>query len=917
MENLQKLLLSLVVALFPLICVAQSSATISGRVVSEENGEKEGVAGVVIELISLRDTLSHKVTSTNASGNFIFKNISPANYRLITSLIGYKSDTTAISIKRGKSVTLPEIVLQIDNHDIDQVVINSLASRSQIKGDTISYNAAAYKVLPDADADELIEKIPGMKIENGKITTQGEEVKKILVDGKEFFGNNVQSALSTLPADAIAAIEVFDKLSDEAELSGIDDGNSYKTINIVTHSKMRTSITGKFNSTLALEPRSYDHTQHYANINSTLNLFRDKARTSLNLQFDNMNGNAQSKRGRAGVNYVNAWGKKDKLKLESSYNYNLANNYSSRQVDRDYFLSDKEVNSNSNSIYEHYTSSNNSHTKNNSHNINARIDYRITPRQRLTFRTQLTFNDSHSDGITQNNYFPVSGADATTLNSWNKGLLGNMALSSTGSYMIRLGEKAGRTINVNFGATYTSGSGDNDSYSEKSKKNTVRQQAVTENENYSFNIGVTYAEPLGKWTQATIGYNFNYRYSDSDKQTHLFDFENDMFFDEINPRYSNINNTEFLTQRTGPGFRFGKDGKSISGQLNYQHTRMSSDRVYPIAFKISNKSFQNLTYSINSRLKLSTKNLLTVKASSRTSNPNITQLQDVVNISNVNNIRTGNPNLKPSYTHQANINYTFTGVEKGTTFSVNFGGSTTTRLIIDSVVMNQPGYEVLDFDGEVVATLSAQGRFSKPVNAEQNWGINGGFSFAFPIKIIGCNFQFSTNVSLRQTPSILNGMVNYSNEQHIGGSVRLTSNFSKNFDFRINYSPTYSVVENSISSHSGNEYIRHQASGNLRAILNCGLTFQMNANYSQYVGLNTTSKKLNNEKIICDAALGMRMLKKRAELQFVVNDIFKQNNGFTHNINAQYTQISIRDIIGRYYGVKFTYNYRNFGKKRK
>lgn len=914
---MRKYLLLPTLILSTIMAVAQTEVTVSGVVITTENGIKSGVVGAQVELTSLRDTLNKKYTLTALEGAYQFKRVAAGKYRLVTSSLGYEADTMEVVVKRNSPLTVPEWEIRMSQHSIDQVEVTTLATRSTIKGDTISYNAAAYGVLPDADADELITKIPGMKVEDGKLTTQGEEVKKILVDGKEFFGNDIEAALSTLPADAIKAVEVFDKLSDEAEMSGIDDGNSYKTINIVTHNKVRTSMTGKLNATYAAEPRLYDRTQHYADINSNLNIFRDKSRTSLRLQLNNMNANAQSRRGVVGINYVNAWGEKDRLKLESSYTYNLGKSNTSRQTDRDYFLSDKDYNSTSSNIYEHYTSDNNTRSRNNRHNLNARLEYRISPRQRLNVRTQLSINDSHSHGSTTNNYFPISGADATTLGNWNTGAIDALTASLNGNYLLRIGEQAGRTLSVNFAATYSTSDATNESYSEKSKKNKVRQQAATDSKNYSFNLGSTYAEPLGEKAQLTFGYNINRRYSDANKLTHLFDFEDSVYLDEINPRYSNQNNTAFLTHRAGPGLRFNTKTTTITAQLNYQHVTMSSDRIYPIAFTISDKRFQNLTYAITTRVRVEKRHLLSLRINSSTSNPGISQLQDVVNISNINNIRTGNPNLKPSYTHQANIGYTRTDIERGTTFTANIRGAMTNNLIVDSIVMNQEGYQVRDFNGEVVATLSAQGRFSKPVNTDNSWNMNAGVGYSFPVRLLGSNLHFSANGSLRQTPSLLNDEMNLSKEYRLSGAIRLNSTFSKNLDFRLQYNPTYTHVINSISESRDNEFMRHQASGNIRAILNCGLTMYVNARYNRYVGLTERSRKMNNSEIICNAGIGMKLLRKRGELQLIVNDIFNQNKGFSHTTNVQYTQISTRDVIGRYYGIKFTYNYRNFGTKKR
>ena len=219
--------------------------------------------GAQIELMSLRDTLDKKYALTAIRGAYQFKQVQAGKYRVIASSLGYVADTMEITVERGKDLVIPEWEVEMERHKIDEVSVVTQAIRTSINGDTISYNASAFKVLPDADADELLSKLPGLKVDGGTITTQGETVQKILVDGREFFGSDVSQAIKTLPAQIVKSVEVFDKLSDEAEFSGIDDGNSYKAINLVT--KIKTAAFGKVNALYAMEPENADGIKHYGN----------------------------------------------------------------------------------------------------------------------------------------------------------------------------------------------------------------------------------------------------------------------------------------------------------------------------------------------------------------------------------------------------------------------------------------------------------------------------------------------------------------------------------------------------------------------------------------------------------------------------------------------------------------------------
>lgn len=904
---MRKILVAVIFMLSAVAASAQSKVSVSGIITCTENGVKDGVVGAQIELMSLRDTLDKKYALTAIRGAYQFKQIQAGKYRVIASSLGYVADTMEITVERGKDLVIPEWEVEMERHKIDEVSVVTQAIRTSINGDTISYNASAFKVLPDADADELLSKLPGLKVDGGTITTQGETVQKILVDGREFFGSDVATAIKTIPADQIKSVEVFDKLSDEAEFSGIDDGNSYKAINLVT--KIKTAIFGKFNAMYAFEPKTNDNTQHYGSVDGNVNFFRKISKTTLRFRANNMNGNSDSKMGMGGINYIAQWGENDKIKLEGSYTFNANNNKHWSWSDRDYFLTDEEIADNPEEIYKRQLSNSNSQGKGSSHSFNTRFEWRINERQRFMMRANVSTSDNESNGTSANNYFPVVGSDII-LSNWNLGESDNINTGINGNYMLRIGEKAGRTLQVNFGANYNTSNSQNENYSEKSVDNPVQQRSGSENYGYSLNGGITYAEPLGTHSQITIGYNVNYNESDADRLTHLFDDKINDFSPEIAPEYSNSHNTSYLTHRVGPGFRFGNEGSSVSGRLNYQHVTMNSSRIYPAEYNLPEKKFENFTYSVMARIKLNMENRLMARINSSTSNPSVNQLQDVVDISNVNHISAGNPNLKPSYSHRANLSYNYSGIENGMTFSVGVNGSIAQRSIVTSVVRNQPGYPVLSPDGELLTNLSPTGQYSKPVNTDGAWNYGGHISYGFPITLIGCNFNIDANGGINQSPSIINDVKNYSKRRTVGGGASISSNFSDYIDFRFSYHPSYSNVTNTASPESNREELHHNISGNVRVVFGFGLTLSANGHYSKTQGLNSLASQLDHENLICNFGIGMKVFKKMGEFQLVANDVFNRNDGFGRSWNSQYMQTSMSSVIGRYYGIKFTYNLR-------
>lgn len=914
---MRKSLTTLIFLFITLSSFAQVRSTVTGTLVTEDRVEgKIGVVGATIELMSLNDTLQKQHTVSAIRGAWQFKVQKAGKYRLTAEFLGYKTATREIEVERGKDLDIKEWLIEEDSKLIETINVETQAIRTTVNGDTIVYNASAYKVLADADAEKLLAKMPGLKVQNGSIEVQGETVEKVLIDGREFFGNDVSTAIKTMPAEAIKSVEVFNKLSDEAEFTGIDDGKSYKAINLVTHNKMKTAIFGKMNGMYGFEPRDERKWQHYGDVDANLNFFREKSRTTLRVEANNMNGNAQSKRGFGALNYINSWGKNDKVRMEGSYRFNANDNNNENWTDREYFLTEEQMESTSDEIYKRYISNSESGSTSFEHNFNTRLEWRINPKHRLMLRAKASFSDSNSDSESFTNYFPVSGIDDILLNNWSMGTSDNVNLSLNGNYFMRLGEKQGRTLQFRFNGSYNNSKANSENYSEKSVEESIQQRSGSNSYTYNLYGGATYAEPLSKSAQMTFGYNASYSHSNADRLTHLYDFETGEYLVQISPEYSNRNNTNYLTQRIGPGFRYGKQGNHFSAQIEYQHVTMNSDREYPAVYVLPTKHFGNITYAINGRAKLNAKNHIFFRLNSQTNNPSVTQLQDVVDISNVNYITSGNPDLRPSYTHRMHINYNRSNIDKGTTFSVHLGGSKDQRQIVDSVVMNSPGFEVYSPDGELLTTLSPTGRYSKPVNMSGNWAFNGGVSFGMPLKLISSNINFSLHGNYNQSPSILNGVINYSKFRSVAGAVFWGSNFSQYIDMMLFYNLTYNNVINSMSTSGNNEYLQHMAMCNIRVVTEFGLTLELNGSFNQYDGLNDISSKLNHSEVICNFGIGYKILKKMGEIQLNANDIFNENTGFARHWNSLFMQNTTHSVIGRYFGIKFTYNLRRYGQTR-
>ena len=322
------------------------------------------IVGAVVELSPVTDPEMMLYFASDANGVLVIPSIKHGDYTLKFTSLGYTPKRISVSLKKSEQLLLPNVLMETSAVALDEVVKEVKALRASQKGDTLNYNASSFKVADDADVEGLISKMPGISIENGELSAQGETVKRIFVDGREFFGGDVTAALKSLPAEVVERIEVYENLSDEAKFSGVDDGKGEKAINIVTKPSMREGAFGKVYAGYGYEPDTYSNTKKSKYlIGGNVNIFQNTSRITLLGLYNNVNqqsfshedimGVADSDDGSSGgfqmksdpgisnvqafgVNYSDVFGEKDKLKIQGSYFYNDTNTTNEENTDRWY-----------------------------------------------------------------------------------------------------------------------------------------------------------------------------------------------------------------------------------------------------------------------------------------------------------------------------------------------------------------------------------------------------------------------------------------------------------------------------------------------------------------------------------------------------------------------------------------------------
>ena len=523
-------------------------------------------------------------TSSSADGAFVFAGVGKGGYNIVVSMLGFKNYKKQVTLS-SSDVQLGDLTLEADPLVLGAVDIKSTVPTAQQKGDTIEFNSAAFKVLKDASADELVEKLPSVTMENGTLKAQGENVTQVLVDGKQFFGNDPTAALKNLPAEVIDKIQIFDQQSDQSQFTGFSDGNTTKTINIVTKSGMRNGQFGKVYAGYGYE----DKYQAGGNIN----IFDGDRRISLIGMTNNINvqnfsaedilgvmgsgGNRQrgggGRGGRQGggrsgpgggsagdflvrpsggiatthafgANFTDKWG--EKVDVSASYFFNDSKNNSEESTLRQ-FLNNGEP-------AEIYAENSGSSTDNLNHRFNARIEVNLDSFNTLMWRPRLTVQQN--DGLTSTlGETTLDNALLSRTDNQYSSTLTGVNFNNTLLWRHKFARK-GRTISLDFGSGYAPKNGNSalqstDSYFfGQPVFDTLDQSARLGVNSWNVSGNAEYTEPLGENGQLLLNYRTSYQQESSDKRTYDF-FAGTQDYTTLNEALSNVFSNDYTTQQTG------------------------------------------------------------------------------------------------------------------------------------------------------------------------------------------------------------------------------------------------------------------------------------------------------------------------------------------------------------------------------
>ncbi|ACU61548.1 outer membrane beta-barrel protein [Chitinophaga pinensis] len=816
----------------------------------------------------------------------------------------------------------------IKSKTLKEVVVESRPP-VRMKGDTVEYNASQFKTKENAVVEDLLKKLPGVKVDQGgNITAQGETVGKILVDGKEFFGNDPAIATKNLPADMVDKIQVLDKMSDQEEFTGIDDGNKTKTINIVTKKDRKKGYFGNLSAGIGPDGKyeggvnvnSFSGEQQFSvlfkanNVNKSgfsaselvrmlganpelFNSLPSSAIAELSkmkgihitsddpaekVQLARPTGLNNTQYG--GVNYNNDWS--DRLKLRSSYFYNRftsANNY---MYDRHYQLPDTAYN---------YLQQGRSLQENNNHRVNGSFDIKLDKYNSL--KISPVFNSNTADLNSNRSYRSTSADGKQLLNEGTQQLnthTTNNSISGDILYRHRF-QKPGRTLSLTVTPQYLKL--DNSSlnisqnhYLNLHQEDSINQQLTGHSESYSLNNNLVYTEQLSRHTALRLTEQFNVTKGDYEQIARNYNHA-DGNYNVTDSRYSDIYNNAIT-----------RNVADVSVAGNYKKLTYTAGLSLENSIQQANSAYRNyqlkdhyntLLPHLYARYRFSRSRQLMLRYASQASLPGISQLRPIEDISDPLYTRKGNTQLRQAVNHALTIGYLSNNMYRRTFSNVQLRLSTIRQQFTDAYTIDSTGRQL-------IMPTNANGYYNGSLHGE----------YSFPVIANGSTLTLGTEVAYNQYPSYFNA---------ISDMIRQWT-ITPDFDF--SYYPVNALVINlrgnatwnnrhsEVNKAAGQQYWFFQYSLDFLVSLPWKMNAEAGLECYTTTGLN---QSFNNTVSLLNMAL-TKDIGKTYALHIEARDLLNQNNSYSRIAKNGYIEDRQNIVLGRYYMISLICKIKKFKK---
>jgi hypothetical protein len=853
--------------------------SIKGTVIDEEKSPLEFVS---VALLQPKDSMLVKYTSTGQDGKFELSDIKQGTYLFQVYLMTYQANQKTLTIDNS-TIDLGIINLKREVNELNEVTINAIVP-IKIKQDTVAFNTKAFKVKQDDNVEDLIKKLPGIQIgTDGKVSAQGEDVTKILVDGKEFFNNDQTIALKNLTADAIKSVQIVDEESDDTRTTGIKDGEKSKIINLVLKEGKKSGYFGKMGAGIGTNDRY--------TTNFDVNRFTSKTQLAVFGNLNNINntgatifrrdgsrGNSNSgflTTGTAGANY-NYEFKKD-LNFNIDYNYGYSDNEQEETSERKEFTNDKLFTSNR---------ENNSQNISNNHNVNFSLRDRSKKDAYLEFRGNFKKDDRESDNSNSTIYFDENNLEDTNSNRTTTSEDSRKNGGLNFSYRKKLNE-IGRNLRMRAGISFV----DNDDMNYQQSLNKFNVSDII---NYEESEEITTRNEKNK----TLRYNASFRYMEPIVAHHFISFssgiENDKTDEDLNqtrtinmieqnPLIYNLDyNKQVFDNQLGYVFSKDKFQLYLSGSLEVMNQKLDLDNA-----KIIDKKYDNFLPRATASYEYKKGKRVRFRYNKSTLLPSANQVSPVVNDFNPLYITTGNINLSPEESDNFNIMFYSHDFKSANSFFSYLNYSKTTNAIVTNRSIDDNYIQYSTFE-----------------NYGSKTNFRGYLSFSRKIKKIGFRYNFSVNGNASDYITIIDGEYNKTKSKGANFNLSLSNENKNNVDLTFGAKYGFNKTTYSLQDRD-RDYFEQNYYSKLDFDISNSINFNTQFDYTLYTDNNFDSQNVP----IWNMAVEYAFLKgKRGNLKFQVFDILDKDLGIERTSNENYYEETFKKNLGTYAMLSFTYS---------
>ncbi len=887
-----------------------------GGTVFEKTAENDKEVEYPVYMVNVclllpKDSSVVKFATSDEKGNFLIKAAAPGDYLLSLSAMGYSKLYLKITKDdfRKESIALGRVQMAASPIELAGITVTASPPEVVVKEDTLEYNPSAFRMQESSVVEDLLKRLPGVEVEaDGKVSVAGKEVKRIYVDGKEFFGNDPKIATKNLTVDVIDKVQVVEKKSDLSQLTGIDDGERETVINLTIKEGMKKGWLGNITAGAGTPLKQQEGQKQQYTANGMVSRFRDSDQLALVYHSNNT-----GKDGGQGISTSNTVGlnatkeMSDKLKLNGNVRYNYAERFSKSNSFRQNLLIDSVS-------YRRDARSNQSY----SHNLgfDTKVEYKPDTLNTFVFSSRFSYNNSRTHNQSEQSTM-AGDADSTRVNASTAGLRNMVEGWTLGTELTwsRRFAKNGRRLNftgrIDWNRNTTGGENLSVSefYFQPDRNKYLNQDLNANTHNDAYFFRASYVEPLGTGNTLQLSYTMRYNATSNIRKTYDYDSGTGTY-SILNPDYSKSLDNDFTNQIVSLTFNAIRPKYSYTAGINIvpsytQSTSFIKDGESTgndsLLNRIDGRRVVNYVPQASFRYRIDERTSLNFNYRGNTRQPDVSQLDPTPNVTNPLNIRTGNPDLLPAFSNMISFGLNNYRRETQRSFVVNADFSFT---------MN----EIVNFT-EYEAVTGIQ--HTRPINENGSWNGAANVMYNFPVGSAK-KLRLSTQTRVNYNNRIGYTMVNKRSERNISGTTGISGNLGISYNNGWFYGQfrglaLYSNTANSLEGKKDQQNYNFGVNYNTQLYLPANWILASDVNYAASRGL---SSGYNRNEVLWNASLSKQFLKKKqASIILQWNDILQQRQNIRRNVTANYIEDSEYNSLTSYVMITFSYRFNTMGRQ--